>query len=111
LLMLNVVVLILGCFIDAGPLIILLVPILVPLLNIAQIDLIHFGVVITINAIIGTITPPVGTCLYAVSGVSKLPIETIAIKTLPFLIMLIIALLIITYFPAITLYLPNLIFG
>jgi len=111
LLLINLVVLILGCFIDAAPLILLLVPVLLPLLSALNIDLIHFGIIISINSMIGTITPPVGTCLYAVSSVSGLPIERLARGAIPFLFMLIIALLIITFIPQISLWLPNLILG
>jgi tripartite ATP-independent transporter DctM subunit len=111
LLLINLVVLILGCFIDAAPLILLLVPVLLPLLNMLNIDLIHFGIIISINSMIGTITPPVGTCLYAVSSVSGLPIERLARSVIPFLVMLIIALLIITFIPQISLWFPNLILG
>jgi len=111
LLLINLTVLILGCFIDAAPLIILLVPVLLPLLNSLQIDLIHFGIIISINSMIGTITPPVGTCLYAVSSVSGLPIMRLAKSVIPFLFMLIIALLLITFIPQISLWFPNLILG
>jgi len=109
LLLINLTVLILGCFIDAAPLIILLVPVLLPLLNSLQIDLIHFGIIISVNSMIGTITPPVGTCLYAVSSVSGLPIMRLAKSVIPFLLMLIIALLLITFIPQISLWFPNLI--
>ena len=109
LLLINLVVLILGCFIDAAPLIILLVPVLLPLLHMLNIDLVHFGIIISVNSMIGTITPPVGTCLYAVSSVSKLPIDRLTKSVLPFLFMLIIALLIITFIPQISLWLPDLI--
>jgi len=111
LLLINLLVLILGCFIDAAPLILLLVPVLLPLLNMLNIDLIHFGIIISINSMIGTITPPVGTCLYAVSSVSDLPIDRLARSVIPFLFMLIIALLIITFIPQISLWFPNLILG
>jgi len=111
LLLINIVVLILGCFIDAAPLIILLVPVLLPLLNMLNIDLIHFGIIISVNSMIGTITPPVGTCLYAVSSVSGLPIERLARSVIPFLFILIIALLLITFIPQISLWFPNLILG
>jgi len=111
LLLINIAVIILGCFIDAAPLIIVLVPVLLPLLQILNIDLIHFGIIICINAMIGTITPPVGTCLYAVSSISGLPVDKLTKGVLPFLLMLIIALLIVTFVPQVSLFLPRLILG
>jgi tripartite ATP-independent transporter DctM subunit len=108
--LINFIILILGCFIDGGPLIILLVPVLLPLLNNMNINLVHFGIVMCVNIMIGAITPPVGSCLFAVSTISKLPVERIARQVLPFLFMLIIALIIMTYIPQISLFLPNLLF-
>jgi C4-dicarboxylate transporter DctM subunit len=111
LLIINLIVLILGCFIDAAPLIILLVPVLLPLLIKLNINFVHFGIIISINSMIGTITPPVGTCLYAVSSISKVSVERLTKGVLPFLLMLIIALLIVTFIPEISLWFPNLILG
>jgi len=111
LLLINLSVLILGCFIDATPLIIILVPVLFPLLKILNIDLIHFGIIICVNAMIGTITPPVGTCLFAVHSISGLSIDRLSRGVLPFLLMLIVALLIITFVPEVSLFLPKLILG
>ena len=111
LLIINLVVLILGCFIDAAPLIILLVPVLLPLLIQLDINFVHFGIIISINSMIGTITPPVGTCLYAVSSISDVSVERLTKGVLPFLLMLVIALLIVTFFPEISLWFPNLILG
>jgi C4-dicarboxylate transporter, DctM subunit len=111
LLIINIVILILGCFIDAAPLIILLVPVLLPLLEFYHIDLIHFGIIISINSMIGTITPPVGTCLYAVNSISGVRVDRLVKGVIPFLVMLVIALLIVTFIPQISLFLPELIIG
>ena len=111
LLMVNVGLLIAGCFVDAGPLIIISAPALIPLLERLNIDLVYFGVVMSVNVSIGMITPPVGTCLYAVMGITGIPMERLAKAVYPFLIALIVSLLIITYIPQISLFLPNLLFG
>lgn len=111
LLIINLVVLILGCFIDAAPLIILLVPVLLPLLIKLDINFVHFGIIISINSMIGTITPPVGTCLYAVSSISDVSVDRLTKGVFPFLVVLIIALLIVTFVPQISLWFPNLILG
>jgi tripartite ATP-independent transporter DctM subunit len=111
LLIINLVVLILGCFIDAAPLIILLVPVLLPLLIKLDINFVHFGIIISINSMIGTITPPVGTCLYAVSSISDVSVDRLTRGVFPFLVVLIIALLIVTFVPQISLWFPNLILG
>jgi tripartite ATP-independent transporter DctM subunit len=110
LLLLNVVILVLGCFIDAGPLVVMLVPVLIPLIEQMGISLIHFGVIIVVNVIIGTVTPPVGTCLFAITKVSGLSMQRIVPSLLPFLFMLMIALILITYIPQISMFLPNLLF-
>jgi len=109
LLLLNCMILILGCFLDATPIILIVVPVLLPLLQEVGIDLLHFGVIISLNTMIGLITPPVGVCLYAVSAVAKIPVEKIIKPLIPFFIMLVIALLIVTYVPSLVLFLPNLI--
>ena len=108
--MLNIIFLILGCFIDAAPMILLVVPVLLPLLEKAGIDLVHFGIILCVNAVIGMLTPPVGVCLYAVSAISNLPIERLARKMFPFIVMLIVALMIVTYVPWVSLFLPSLFF-
>ena len=108
--MLNVLFLILGCFIDATPMILLIVPVLLPLLEKAQVDLVHFGIIICVNAVIGMLTPPVGVCLYAVSAIFNLSIEHLARKMFPFIVMLVVALMIVTYVPWVSLFLPSLFF-
>ena len=111
LLILTVAVLVLGCFIDPPPLIILLIPALLPLLKELDINLIHFGIIVSINSMIGTITPPVGTCLYSVSAISKISIDRLTVAVMPFFLMLIVALIIVTFVPSVSLFLPNLVFG
>ena len=111
LMILNIVLLFFGCVMEAGVALILLVPILVPLLNIVGIDLVHFGVVITLNLMIGVATPPIGMSLFVVSQISDMKVEDLMLSILPFLIPLIIVLFIITYIPILVTWIPNLVFG
>lgn len=111
LLILNIVLLFFGCVMEAGVALILLVPILVPLLNIVGIDLVHFGVVMTLNLMIGVATPPIGMSLFVVSQISNMKIEDLMRSILPFLIPLIIVLFIITYIPILVTWIPNLVFS
>jgi len=110
LIMLNLIFLVMGCFIDAAPTILLVVPLPLPLLTSAGIDLIHLGIILCLNAVIGMLIPPVGVCLYAVAAISNLSIEYLAWKILPFMLRLVVALALITFIPQISLFLPNLIF-
>ena len=111
LLILNLVLLFFGCVMEAGVALILLVPILVPVLKIVGIDLVHFGVVITLNLMIGVATPPIGMALFLVSHITEMKVEKLMRAILPFLIPLVIVLFIITYIPQVVTWLPNLVFN
>ena len=107
LLLLNVLLLILGCFLELGATMILLVPILRPMLLDLGIDMVHFGVVMIVNLMIGFISPPFGMSLFVVSEVGEVPVEDIIKDTLPFVVPLIIVLLTITYVPSLVLAIPR----
>ncbi len=109
LLIINVVMLILGCFMEGLAVMVMAVPVLLPLLEHARVDLVHFGIFFVLNIMIGTITPPVGTIMYVVCALSKTSIAEFAKEVWPFVIALVIALLIVTYVPILSLWLPNLI--
>ncbi len=109
LLLINVAMLIIGCFMETLSVMIMSVPLLLPLLEHAQIDLVHFGVFLVINVMIGSITPPVGTIMYVVCGLSKVSIIEFAREVWPFVIALFLAMMIVTYVPILSLWLPNLI--
>jgi tripartite ATP-independent transporter DctM subunit len=111
LLMINIFLLIVGCFMEALAALIILVPVFMPVIQSVGIDPVHFGLVMVLNLMIGTITPPVGIVLFVVARVAKLPFETVTRATAPFLIPLIVVLVLITIFPPLVLWLPNLIFG
>ncbi len=107
LLIINILLLIAGCFIDAISAYMILVPILLPVVLEVGYDPVAFGVMMTVNLAIGQITPPVGVNLYVACGISKISLKEISRALTPFFIAAIVALLIITYFPAVSLWLPN----
>lgn len=111
LLMINIVLLILGTCIDALPLQMILVPILLPAVMAYGINPIQFGVVVIFNLMIGILTPPMGTALFVVSRVGNMQFKTLVKGVLPFLIPLIITLILLNVFPQITLFLPTLLTG
>ncbi len=108
LLMVHVVFLLLGMIMDALPPIIVLMPILVPAGVALGIEPIHLGILVAANVGIGMISPPVGICLYVSCGISGTPIEAVVRPLIPFLAILIATLLLISYVPVITMFLPTL---
>jgi len=111
LLLINVVLLIVGCFLESIAAIVIMTPVLFPISNAIGLDPIHFGIIVCVNICIGTLTPPFGVCLFVSSGLTQLPIEKIAKKSLPFLATLILCLMLITYVEPISMLLPNLLSG
>jgi len=107
LLMANVLILIVGCFIDTIAAITILVPILLPIVLKLGIDPIHFGLIMTLNLMIGLLHPPMGMVLFVLARVSKLSVERTTVAILPWLVPLFVALIAITYIPQITLWLPT----
>ena len=108
LLLLNAVLLLLGCFMAAAPVIIMVTPIILPATTAMGLDPIHVGVVMVLNLMIGLITPPVGLCLFAVADVAGISPVRLMKALLPFFVPLLAALLIITLFPEVVLFLPRL---
>lgn len=107
--LINVIFLIAGCFLDANSAFYILIPIMVPIMNAMEIDPVHFGVFVTVNMAIGLITPPVGINLYVGCNIAGITVEELCKKIIPFVLAGIVALIIITYIPQITMVLPNLI--
>jgi C4-dicarboxylate transporter DctM subunit len=107
LLVINVLLLVVGCFIDGGSAIIIFTPVLMPLIVKMGIDPVFFGVMMTINLMIGTITPPVGLSLYVAGGVARLNVEQMSRAVLPFLALEVAVLALVTLFPDIVLFLPE----
>ena len=89
-------------FLDSGPAIILLVPVLVPVAESLGVNLTQFGLLMVINLTIGLLTPPVGTALYVSSNISKVPLASLSRAVLPFIGVMIFVLLLITYIPEMT---------
>ena len=108
LLIVNIILLIAGCFIDANSACSILVPILVPVATALGINPIHLGCIMIVNMAIGMVTPPVGVNLYVGCGIAKISLKEISIAVLPFIVASIVALLLTTYVPIISMFLPNL---
>lgn len=104
---LNVMLLLIGTLMDMAPIILILTPVLLPVTNSLGIDPVHFGMIMMVNLGIGLITPPVGSVLFVASAVSKQRIETVVKAMLPFYGMLLVVLGMVTYIPAISLWLPG----
>ncbi|HRM73806.1 MAG TPA: TRAP transporter large permease, partial [Paracoccus sp. (in: a-proteobacteria)] len=107
LIIVNVILLVVGAFLDTIAAISILVPILMPVAARYGIDPVHLGVVLTLNLMIGLLTPPVGMVLFVLSRIAKLSVERTALAILPWMIPLFVALLLITFIPALTLWLPT----
>ena len=105
----NILLLVFGAIMEAGVVLIIFTPILYPLAMSLNIDPIHFGVIMVVNLMIGVATPPIGVCLFVMSHISGLKVEVLMKSILTFLIPLILILLIITYIPILSTYLPDLI--
>lgn len=108
LLVITVFLLIIGAFMDIGPAILIFTPILLPIMIKLGVDPIHFGIIMIYNLAIGTITPPVGSGLYVGASVGKVKVEEVIKPLLPFYAVIIGVLLLITYIPEMTLFLPRL---
>ena len=107
LLMVNMMFLVLGCFLDVSVLLLVFVPMLLPAARLLGIDLVHFGVVVVLNMMIGLITPPFGMLLFVTKALTGIPIGEIVREGWLFLVMLLVLLLALTLFPQIVLWLPQ----
>ena len=103
----NILLLVTGCIIDTAPAIFLLVPIFAPVAKGYGIDLIHFGIIVTVNLCIGLLTPPVGSCIFIGSSLAKISIEELLKPLWPFLIAEIVILMLITYVTPLVMWLPR----
>jgi len=108
LIIVNIMVLLLGCFLDATVIILVIVPLFIPTCNLLGIDLVHFGVLIVVNSMIGLITPPYGILLFVINAVTGIPLKDIIVEIWPFLIVLLGALALMILVPDIILWLPKL---
>jgi C4-dicarboxylate transporter DctM subunit len=111
LLTINVLLLIIGCFLEVVSTLLLVMPILAPALMPLGVDPVHFGIIFTHNMEVGLVHPPVGLNLYVLSTISDAPVGEVIRGILPFLVILLVVLGIITYVPELTLWLPRLVYG
>ncbi len=108
LLMVNLILLLLGCILDATTILLVIIPLFLPAARELGIDLVHFGVVVVVNTMIGLITPPYGILLFVINATTGAPMRDMITEIWPFLLALIVALLIMVLFPDIVLWLPRL---
>jgi tripartite ATP-independent transporter DctM subunit len=111
LLVLNLFLLLVGCFLETIAAITILMPLLMPILQAFEIDPMHFGVIMILNLMIGLLTPPLGLVLFVVSKIGEISMVELVRALGPFYLMLVIALVIVTVFPAVVLWLPNMVLG
>ncbi|ADG93911.1 TRAP dicarboxylate transporter, DctM subunit [Arcobacter nitrofigilis DSM 7299] len=111
LLMVNVLLIIAGSFMEPSAIIMIMVPLLLPVAVALGIDPIHFGIVITINMELGMVSPPVGLNLFVTSGLTGMSIKDVIVATLPWTLTIFVGLMLVTYIPEIALFLPNLMYG
>lgn len=111
LLIINLCLLVMGAFMEAGAVLIIMTPILLPLAVSVGVDPLHFGVIMVLNLMIGVATPPVGMSLFVTSHVAGISLESMIRAILPFLVPLFIALAVVTYWPSLVMFLPRLLFS
>jgi C4-dicarboxylate transporter DctM subunit len=108
LLLVNVILLVLGCLLEGTTIILVILPVLLPTATALGIDPVHFGVMAVVNIMYGLVTPPYGLLLFMMTKIADVPLRDIVREVIPFLGVMLIALLIITYFPDLVLFLPRL---
>jgi tripartite ATP-independent transporter DctM subunit len=108
LLLVNIFLLIVGCFMETIAAITILVPVLLPLMTKIGVDPVHFGLIMVLNLMIGLLTPPVGMVLYILARVANISFERATKACLPFLVPLLVSLALVTYWPSMVMFLPNL---
>ncbi len=111
LLVMNIVLLIAGMFLEGGAALIILAPLMLPIVKAAGIDLVHFGIIMNVNIMIGGLTPPFGSMMFTCVSITKCDMGEFIRESVPFILTLIIALLVLTYIPWLSTCLPNLIYG
>ena len=111
LLILNVILLLLGMVMEPGAILTLMLPVLLPVAKAINMDLVHFGVMLVLNLMIGQVTPPFGVCLFVISDVNKLKLEHLYKAILPWCIPLVLTLMLVTYLPGIVTWLPGVLLG
>jgi C4-dicarboxylate transporter DctM subunit len=108
LILVNVLLLILGCLLEGTAILLIVVPVLIPTAKALGIDMVHFGVVVIVNIMLGLITPPYGLLLFIMTNIAEVPLRQIVRECMPFLGAMLVALALITFFPSLVLWLPRL---
>lgn len=108
LILVNILLLILGCLLEGTAILLIVVPVLIPTAKALGIDMVHFGVVVVVNIMLGLITPPYGLLLFIMTNIAEVPLREIVRECMPFLGAMIVALALITFFPSLVLWLPRL---
>jgi TRAP-type C4-dicarboxylate transport system permease large subunit len=111
LLLANLLMLFVGCFLEPTAAILILVPVLMPVVQQLGIDPVHFGLVMVLNLMIGLLHPPMGMVLFVLARVAGLSVEKTTMAILPWLVPLLLSLILITYVPQISLWLPRMFYG
>jgi tripartite ATP-independent transporter DctM subunit len=109
LLIINAFLLFLGMFLEGGAVLIIVAPLLVPVMRTIGVDLVHFGLIVIVNIMIGGITPPFGSMMFTTCAITKVSVGDFVKEVWPFIIALVLVLLVVTYIPSIVMFLPNLI--
>jgi C4-dicarboxylate transporter, DctM subunit len=107
LLLVNIILLVLGCLMEGSTILLIVVPVLVPAAQALGVDMVHFGVMVVVNIMLGLVTPPYGLLLFIVAKLSNQPLMAVVRDTLPFLMAMVAALALITYVPELVLWLPR----
>jgi TRAP-type C4-dicarboxylate transport system permease large subunit len=107
LVLVNVILLVLGCLLEGTTILLIIVPIMIPTAKVLGIDLVHFGVVVVVNVMIGLLTPPFGLLLFVVANMTKRPLMSIVREATPFIAVAIVVLALITFVPQTVLWLPR----
>jgi tripartite ATP-independent transporter DctM subunit len=107
LILVNVILLVLGCFLEGTAILLIVVPVFIPTAMALGVDMVHFGIVVVVNIMLGLITPPYGLLLFIMTNIAGVPLRHIVRDVMPFLIAMIAALLLVTFVPEISLWLPR----
>lgn len=110
LLLINILLLLMGMFLEGGAAMIIIAPLLIPVVKSLGVDLVHFGIIVIVNIMIGGITPPFGSMMFTVCSITGCALTDFIREVIPFIIALLVALALITYIPLISMILPNLIY-
>jgi len=107
LILVNVILLVLGCVLEGTAILLIVVPVFIPTAQALGLDMVHFGVVVVLNIMLGLITPPYGLLLFIMTNIAGVPLRDIVREVLPFLFAMIVMLILITFFPDLVLWLPR----